>query len=111
MQNLSDQDREDMEWGGILRLIEGILLHVLDMVSISGKWKKRKISMKTLLLKLHTLKETGKWMKTWQWSVWVNIHSIFNNGDSRFIKKRFENIRRKSIKEVKRRIHEQEIQA
>ena len=97
-------DKEDVEYEGIMRLVEGIMLHVLDSVSISGKWLLKDISMKTLLAKKQTINEMREWMKGEQWAIWVGIYSEHNKYNNHIIKRKFELIRKESIKYVHQRI-------
>ena len=101
---IKKEDKEDVEWEGIQRLVEGIVLHVLDSVAISGKWYPRDIGMKTLLEKRKKLREMGKWMKGWQWDVWVSMYCENKNFVPNIVKKRFEAIRKESTKYVNKRI-------
>ena len=101
---ISQYDRDDIQWDGVMRLIEGILKHILDNVSITPKWGNRDISMITLLAKRDKLLELGRWMRGWQWSIWVNIFAEDNGFNSKTIKRRFEAIRKKSIQHVNQRI-------
>lgn len=105
---IKKEDREDLEWEGLMRLIEGIVLHVLDVVSISGKWYPRHISMHTLLAKKNSIRDMQKWMRGWQWDTWLNIYTDSNNYSSNLIKKKFNNISRASIRYINQRIHEEE---
>lgn len=108
--HLDKTDIEELQFYSRMKLVEGIVLHILDSVSISRKWKNKNISMKVLLAKKHTLQEMHKWMKTWQWSIWVNIYSEYFEHNNKLIKKKFENIRRRSISEVNKRINKYEKQ-
>lgn len=103
---IKKEDREEFEFEGIMRLVDGIMLHILDSVSISGKWLLKDISMKTLVAKRKTLRNMGKWMKTWQWDVWINIYSQHNSYDNHLIKRRFELIRKESVTYVNQRIED-----
>ena len=105
---IKDYDRDEFEWGGIMRLVEGVVLHVLDQISITKKWTNKDISMRTLLAKKKTLKELREWMRGWQWSIWVNIYAEHNRYNNHQIKRKFELIRKKSVRIVNKRIHEKE---
>lgn len=107
---IKKEDREEMGYEGVMRLVEGIVLHVLDAVSISNKWYPRDISMGTLLIKKQKLNEMRIWMRGWQWSIWVNLYAQHNRYSSHLIKRRFESIRKKSIHYVNKRIYEKNIQ-
>lgn len=103
---VNQQDIEEIQWDATMELVGGIVLHVLDKVSISGKWHNRNIGIDTLLAKRKTLQEMQKWMKTWQWNIWVNIYSQHNKYNGNVIKKRFESIRKKSYSYVSKKIKE-----
>lgn len=105
---INELNQDDIEFEGVMRLIEGIVLHVYDKIAISNKWVNKDIGMKTLLTKKKTLKELGKWMKTWQWDVWVNLFSEHNRYNPKSIKKKFEAIRKKSVSHVNKRIKEKQ---
>ena len=85
---IAKYDKEEIEFEGLMRLVAGIVLHILDKVSVSNKWKNKDISMKTLLAKKETLEEMRKWMNAWQWGIWVGIYAEYNNFNSKMIKKR-----------------------
>ena len=106
IKRMTKEDREEMKYEGVMRLVSGVMLHILDMVSISGKWTNKDIRIITLLEKRRILFNMRRWMKGWQWSIWVNIYAEYNRYSSGMIKKRFHSIREDSIKEVKKRIHE-----
>lgn len=101
---LTEQDKEDIKFGGVMRLVEGIILQILDNVSISGKWYPKDIGMDTLMSKKALLKEMNAWLKDWHWDVWVSIYCWHYGYNKRTIKKNFENIRRQSVKYVNKRI-------
>lgn len=101
---IKKEDRDEVEFEGIMRLVDGIMLHILDNVAISGKWLLKDIGMKTLLSKKKILGEMRDWMRTWQWDVWLNIYCQHNNYDNHLVKRRFELIRKESTKYVNNRI-------
>lgn len=108
-QELNELDREQLRWESLMRLIEGIMLLVLDHVSISGKWYVRKnISMKVLREKESLLLELEGWMKEENWNTWAHVYGEYSNADYKYIKKNFEKIRKKSLKYVKKRIEKGE---
>ena len=47
IKRMTKEDREEMKYEGVMRLVSGIILHVLDMVSISGKWTNKDIRITT----------------------------------------------------------------
>jgi len=107
---IKEEDRENYEYDGIMYLIEGIMLHILDAISISGKWPPRHIGTKTLLAKEELLEYYKEWMKGWQWPIWVSIYAQHNGYQPNMIKKKFNTMRNKSLRYVKKRIKENKIQ-
>lgn len=105
---LTNEELFDIQYAGCMNLIEGIVLHVLDSITISGKWYPRDIGMETLLAKKDKLNEMCRWLKGTQWDTWVQIYAEYNHFNHRFIKRRFELIRKKSIKYVNKRIREKD---
>ena len=104
-QNRSTLGKDAIEFESLMKLIEGIVLLVLDHVSISGKWYPREnISMETLLKKKGLLTDMGKWMKTEDWNIWTGIYSEYSKANRYYIKKKFEKIRKESMKYVNTRI-------
>ena len=104
MVQLTKQDQEDIEFDGIMRLVEGIILGVLDQISISGKWYPRDISLITLESKRQKLEEMRIWFKDDKWTIWLDIYCEYHGYNQRHIKHNFEQIRRKSVKYVNSRI-------
>ena len=93
--------KDAIEFNALMKLIEGIVLLVLDHVSISGKWYPREnISMETLLKKKGLLTDMGKWMKTEDWNIWTGIYSEYSKANRYYIKRKFEKIRKESMKYV-----------
>lgn len=95
---------------GIIRLIEGILLEVLDKCSISGKWYPRDISLKTLKSKRATLKEMYKWLNDDKWQIWLGVYCEHFGRNHRTINKNYLRIRKKSIIYVNNRIKQKKCQ-
>lgn len=107
MKRLTEKEKEDVKWQAMMRLVETIILQVLDEVSISGKWYNRKnISSETLLKKKRALYEIGKWTKTKQWDTWISIYTEYVDTNRKNIKTKFEKIRKKSQRYVNKRIKE-----
>lgn len=100
--------QEELEIEAMYRLIDGILLNVLDMISISRKWDHRKIGLSTLHKKKSLLIEFREYFKTVGWSTWLGIYCEYFVKNKYSMKKRFENIRLTSMKEVNRRLREYE---
>lgn len=96
--------KKDYNYDGIMRLVGGILLLILDHISISGKWYPRKLSMKVLQEKRAKLEEMRLWFKTPAWSIWLNLYCDYHGRNERTIRKNFEQIRRQSVKYVNKRI-------
>ena len=106
MAKLTEQDREDIQFEGLMRLVEGIILGVLDQVSISGKWYPRDIGFITLEKKRQTLEDLRVWFKNEQWDIWLNIYCEHHNYSARNIKRNFEKIRRNSVRYVNKKLKE-----
>jgi hypothetical protein len=96
--------KTELQTEGIFRLIEAILLQVLDKVLVSGKWTKRDISLATLEKKLETLKEMEVYLKSDNWDIWVRVYSDYYKTVPHNIKRNFEKLRKKSEKLVRERI-------
>lgn len=97
-------EERELDFDGVMRLIEGILLEVLDKSSISGKWYPRDISLKTLKQKKATLHEMYSWLRSDKWDIWLGIYCDHFTRNSRTIKKNYLKIRRKSMIYVNKRI-------
>jgi hypothetical protein len=95
---------EDIQIEGIHRLVDGLVLGILDKISISGKWYNRDISLKTLLQKKDILNEMKEWFKDPKWRIWVSIYCDFNNVNEGVIYDNFSKIRRKSVRYVNKLI-------
>jgi hypothetical protein len=104
MVHFTKQDKEDIQFDGYMRLIEGIVLSILDNVSISGKWLKKDIALVSLEKKRRVLEEMKLWFKDDKWDIWLNIYCEYHGYNERHIKKNFEKIRRNSVRYVNRRI-------
>lgn len=104
MVQLTEQDREDIRWEGLMRLVEDIILGVLDTVLISGKWTNRNIGLVALEKKRQKLEEMRLWFKDYKWSIWLSIYCDHNGYNKRHVKLNFEKIRRNSVKNVNKRI-------
>ena len=103
----TEREKEEIKWQATMRLVEAIILQVLDEVSISGKWYNRyNISMMTLNKKKEALYEIGKWMKTKQWDTWCSIYTEYVDTNRTNIKRQFEKTRKKSQRYVTKRIKE-----
>lgn len=107
---MSNIHEEDVGLEGIMRLIEGILLEVLDKCSISGKWYPRDISLKTLEEKKRILQEMNRWLKGDKWPIWTDIYCDYYVRNQRTIHKNYLRIRNKSIRYVNKRIKEKKLQ-
>jgi len=98
------KDKEELRFEGLMRLVEGIILNVLDQCLISGKWENRDISLEALNKKRRILRGMLKWFRDPKWDIWLNIYCKWNGYNKRHIKKNFEKIRKKSVTYVNKRI-------
>jgi len=103
---LTQVDKEDLQYHGLMRLVGGIILQVLDNCLISGKWYPRDLSMDVLKKKRKLLKEMLVWFKDPKWDIWLNIYCGWTGFDKRMIKKNFRKIRRQSEIYTNKRIKE-----
>lgn len=96
--------RAEFHWDSILRMVEGLILGVLDKVSISGKWYKRDIRLETLIAKRRLLRRMKGEMLSKNWDIWLDLYCEHFSRNKYGIKKNFEAIRKKSVKYVNCRI-------
>lgn len=104
MVKLTEQDKEEIKFEGLMRLVEGIVLQILDRISISGKWHNRDISIISLVKKKEVLDDMRVWFKGYKWDIWLNIYCEYHSRNSRTIKKNFKKIRLQSVRYVNARI-------
>ena len=97
---------EEIQMEAMYRLIEAILLGVLDNVSITGKWKNRDISMTTLMKKKEKLLEMKDYLETEGWRIWLGIYCEYFHRSQLKIDRNFKKICRKSLYHVNKRIRE-----
>jgi len=98
------RDEEEIQWHGMMALVEGIILQVLDNISISGKWYPRDISMKRLIEKRRLLRNMLKWFRDDKWQIWLSLYCNHKGYSDTVIRRNFEKIRKKSVKYVNKRI-------
>lgn len=101
---VNKEDKDEIQFEAYMRLVEGVVLHVLDSIAISEKWINKDISMETLLLKKSKIKEMREWLKGWQWETWLNIYAQHKKIGMSLIHRKFIRILNKSNKYVNERI-------
>lgn len=105
---VNDELSSQTQYDGLKRIVKAIVFQILDYISISKKWDNRNVSLKTLLDKKSKLRDMNKWLVDWRWDIWLRIYTEHYGGEIKIIKKNFIKIRKKSIKEVNRRIKQYE---
>jgi len=99
-------DKDEIEYQGCIRLIEGIILRVLDDISISGKWYNRDLSLNILKKKRTILRQMLKWFRHQNWDILLDIYCNYIGINKKNIKKKFERIRKESVRYTNIRIKE-----
>lgn len=105
-EKLTESEQFDVIYGGYMRLVEGIVLQVLDSISISGKWDDRNLSIITLKGKRKKLREMKQWLSDKRWDVWLDIYTDYYGYKKISIKKNFHKVRGKSVTTVNKLIKE-----
>lgn len=91
-------DKEFDNFDGYVRLIEGILLGVLDQISISGKWANRVKTRSMIDRKRAMIDNVKKWLKEEGSDIWIGIYARESGISAKQIKNSFKRVIRRSVK-------------
>ncbi len=96
MQNWEDKELDNFD--GYIRLIEGMLLGVLDQISISGKWANREITRSMIDRKRAMITIIKAWFKEEGSDIWIGIYAKETGISAKQIKNSFKRVVRRSVR-------------
>lgn len=86
---------------GYMRLVEAVVLHALETLTVPKNWKVG-ISARTLGRKEKDVKKIAEWLKTDNANSWFYYYEIANGMDSDRTKRRFKTVLRQSKRRLKK---------